>query len=130
MGKLRNFAFKDLHFNPKILADGDVRIALDETAIGQSIISILTTKKGDRVMLPSFGSDVWSLLFEQMDDITESKIIDAVDSSIREWEPRIVLKDVKVIANEDQNTYNVKIDFTLKGVTTLGIRTLNIELRR
>jgi len=127
--KLKDFSYKDLSFTPKLDISGDVETVTDFNAVRQSIISILTTRPGERVMRPEFGSNLWELLFEPMDDTTEDRLNDAVSTAIRRWEPRVILQGVKLISEDDFHTYNIIIAFSIKGFVG-STQTLNITLRR
>ena len=128
--KFKNYAWRDLDFSPKPQSDGDIKTADDLKAIRQSIIAILTTRKGERVMLPEFGSNVWAILFEPMDDITTDKLRDAVMSSIKRWEPRVEIGNVQVTPKEDFNEYTVNISFSIRGLSIAGVQNLDINLKR
>lgn len=63
----------------------------DIKLIRGNIIQILGTRKGERVMLPLFGSRILDFIYEPLDHITcallRYELIDAVSM----WEPRIIL---------------------------------------
>jgi len=78
----------------------DRRIKMDNTddleLIDSSIRQILETEKGERVMLPEFGSRLRRLVFEPLDEILENQIRREVAEAIARWEDRIWLEDVRV----------------------------------
>lgn len=104
----------DLDFNLKIRADGTVNKKFDNDSIAQSIKTIITTHKGERLMNPSFGSDVKLFLFDPVDEF----IADSIETSVREaldkWEPRIIIRDILVKAYPDKNYYSLSVYYTLK----------------
>jgi len=72
----------------------DLRLAKDVEAINNSIRNILNTPKGTIPGNPSFGSELESVLFEVIDDITFSLIKSIIIDELEKWEERITIKDV------------------------------------
>lgn len=62
----------------------------------QSVIDILTTPVGSRVLLRDYGSDIPDLVDAPQDDQTRLKIIAATASALSRWEPRLKLSRVIV----------------------------------
>ena len=58
--------------------------------------SLLFTRKGERMMQPTFGTDIWYYLFENMTSILKQKIKTDLNQDIRFWLPYIVIIDIKV----------------------------------
>lgn len=59
--------------------------------VHQHVISLVSTEPGERVMLPDYGVQLASLLFEEVDDISVENINDKVGSALKVWEPGILL---------------------------------------
>jgi len=96
--------------------DKQSRIAWSEGAdnIRESIRIILTTEKGERLMLPDFGAGLKRFLFEPNTVATHRLIEERVTQSLDLWEQRISLDSVDVIADEDdQHAVWVMIRYTL-----------------
>lgn len=104
---------------------GILPLQADERLIKNDLLSLLLTSPGQRVMRPSFGTNINLFQFEQLtqeglDDL-RANIIEA----IRTHEPRVLLRDVRVEESEIANTVNIRI----VGSTTLGRdKTFEIEL--
>ena len=47
--------------------------------------NLLLTKKGERIAQPNFGSGLQDLLFEQIDDEFEGKLVDTVTEAVQTW---------------------------------------------
>lgn len=62
-----------------------------EQQVHQHVISLVSTEPGERVMLPEYGVQLASLLFEEVDDIGVEHINDKVGSALKSWEPGVVL---------------------------------------
>lgn len=69
--------------------------ASDANVIKGSIIQILTTGYGERIMRPTFGSRVFDFIFENSDELLQILIEREVRSSLNAWEPRIRVEEVK-----------------------------------
>ena len=83
----------------------------NEEAVKRSIKNILFTNLGERVFNPTFGSNLRSLLFENMSPQSESSIKEYIELAIKNEEPRAQLMDVVVSALPDENSYAATIVF-------------------
>ena len=77
-----------------------------------NIKNLLLTRKGERLGQPTFGSDLWNIIFEQ---ITED-IGDSVEQSVREavdyWLPYITINNVFTTTDgSNPNTLYVRVEF-------------------
>lgn len=61
----------------------------------QDLLNHFNTRKGERIMMPTFGSIVWDMLFEPLDDYTIS-LLDADVRSIIKNDPRWQLQNVTI----------------------------------
>jgi len=75
----------------------------------QDLLNHFNTRKGERIMLPTFGSIVWDMLFEPLDDYT-IELIDADVRSIIKNDPRWELQSVTI--SEGPNALNIEIVVT------------------
>ncbi len=71
-----------------------------EQAVEQSILLILMTPKGQRVMRPNFGCQIHDLLFAPNDASTLGLASYYVDEALRAWEPRIEVSQVNARIDE------------------------------
>ncbi len=74
-----------------------------------SIMMILATRPGERVMLPLFGSRLHELMFEPNDDILQQQVIDETKGAIASWEPNV--RVVAVFPDIRLDTVKIYIDF-------------------
>lgn len=77
-----------------------LREAEDVELIQAGIHQILNTVPGERRMLPEFGSRIRYLVFDPHDDILYAEIGREVIRAVERWEPRVVLVEVQVQADE------------------------------
>jgi uncharacterized protein len=68
---------------------GGVAVSEYEADIRQSIMIILGTARGERVMRPDFGCGIHELVFEVIDVATLTRVETAVSESMVKYEPRI-----------------------------------------
>ena len=91
----------------------DVAVARGTRAVKNSILGIITTKKGSRPFDPLFGCDVYDSLFENMTMLTEHMLETSIVSAIRTYEPRVYNLDVKAQALYDSNAMIVTVNFSI-----------------
>jgi uncharacterized protein len=108
--------FKDLNitFKPHPVT-GDLIIKKDDAAIKQSVVNLLLTSKGERPFQPNLGSDIRNLLFEPLDAATAGQISRNIREVLRSYEPRIRILDIEVLANYEQNGFDVGLEFEIIG---------------
>jgi len=82
---------------------GAFRAVGTEVGIKGDLLQLLLTNPGERVMMPSFGTPLRELIFQQntvaLQDSAKKMILD----SIRNWEPRIVVRSLQVTNTENGN---------------------------
>lgn len=81
--------------------------------IKSSIRMILTTRLGERVMLPEFGSRLYELVFEPMDDSLKALARTFVIEALQRWEPRITLQNVTMGTDPDNNTFFISLTYAI-----------------
>jgi len=72
----------------------------------QDLLNHFNTRKGERVMMPQFGSIVWDMLFEPLDDRTIA-LLDADVRSIIKNDPRWNLESVSI--SEGPNSLDIEV---------------------
>lgn len=92
----KTFLGKGLGFPIAVDSQGDLVPAEYEASVRQSILIILGTAKGERVMRPDFGCGIYDLVFEPQSASTAGKIAQAVEEALLRFEPRIDVMDVRV----------------------------------
>tara|TARA_B100000073_G_C23471135_1_gene467494 strand:- start:40 stop:441 length:402 start_codon:yes stop_codon:yes gene_type:complete len=88
----------------------------NENAISRAIRNLILTVPGDRPFQPDLGSDVYESLFETLDQITASNIQQQIETTIIKYEPRVRLNDVRVSPNIPNNSFDVRINYTIVGI--------------
>ena len=107
----------------KLPLGGDPVFQLSYTTEEQAISNLknlILTRKGERPFQPLFGSDVYSLLFEQISENLNLDLEDSLRNDIEFWLPYIIVDDVNVNTIEDYN----RVEISLKvRVTETGANT-------
>lgn len=86
--------------------------AVDNELIRQSLVQIVSTTKGERVMRPDFGTNIINYIFDNNDDLLVELIRSDLFSAIGRYEPRVILTDVQVVRSDET------VDVTLLYVVT------------
>ena len=102
---------------------GDPLFKLSYTTEEQAISNLknlILTRKGERPFQPEFGSDVYSLLFEQMSSTLSSDLENSLRADIKFWLPYIIIDDVNTTSLEDSNRVEIslKVRVTENGANT------------
>lgn len=78
--------------------------ANDFSHIRESIIQILGTRLGERVNELNFGSEVYKVQFEEIDDgISASELKLYVTEAIKTWDKRVTINNIVVEPFSDEN---------------------------
>jgi phage baseplate assembly protein W len=109
----REFAFADLHLDlqpaftniNEVYAENeqkDLVVDYDLQAIKNSIVNIMTTSPGEKILNPTFGIDLRDYLFEPVSEIISNQIANDIINGMILQEPRILFKrKQEVIPNND-----------------------------
>ncbi len=81
-------------------------------AIKSDLIHLLLTKKGERLYLPQFGTNLYKFLFEPNDNITESSIKTEIENAIATYMPNLTLINFFTESDSDK-TITVNIDYLI-----------------
>ena len=109
--------FKDLSMTFQANPLNDDLIALkNANAIARSLRNIVFTLPGEKFFNPNFGSRITESLFENIDEISATVIVDEIRESIDNYEPRVELIDVIVNPDYENNGFNVNIVYEIIGI--------------
>lgn len=93
--------------------DKDVARSLGLRSIKNSLLGIITTRKGSRPFDPEFGCDLSDQLFENMTPLTADTVERNIQSAVRNYEPRIEKLSVNVTPVYDDYTLIVEVRFSV-----------------
>lgn len=111
----RSFLGAGLKFPLQVDARGRLACSTHEERVGESILFILGTAQGERVMRPDFGCGVHELVFGPNNELTRGSVAQSVRRALVEQEPRIDVLDVQVDdAVEQPNLMLIRIDYRIR----------------
>ena len=90
---------------------GDLSKVKKSTAISRSIKNLLSTKSNERLFQPDVDNGIRILLFENFSNLTTARLEKAIRFTIEKYEPRAIIGNVTVKAQEDRNAYEVLITY-------------------
>jgi uncharacterized protein len=97
----------------------DVTRAEYEEDIRQSILIILETSPGERVMRPDFGSGLRDMVFEPVNYTTIALVKQRVEQALVMWEPRIDIREVTVAVYQPlRNRLDIDIRYQVRATNT------------
>ena len=86
-----------------------------EEDIKQSLQIILSTRIGERIMRPDFGTDLHNMVYHNMDLTARTQLRAAIEKAILYWEPRIMLTNVTFDMSEDRNgILYILLEYTIR----------------
>lgn len=97
-------------FPPEFSKRGKVSMVSAEEDIRQSLLILLSTSPGERVMQPSFGCGLKHHVYENIDESTITLLKDLITRAILFFEPRVKLE---MILSDISESYEGKINFTI-----------------
>ena len=117
----------DLTFN-RTPVKNDVALSYDEQAIIRSVRNLLLTNFYERPFQPNLGSNINKLLFEPVNSLTSGNLKEDIRNVITNYEPRVGIDEIVVTPNEDENAYNITLQFYIGNNTSPT--TINLILER
>lgn len=96
-----------------------VKMLSDEDDIKSSLEVLLSTRLGERVMVPDYGCNLDELMFKPLNLTLKTYVIDLIKTAILYYEPRI---DVNKIAidptNELEGELLIDIEYTIRSTNS------------
>lgn len=98
----------------RVDARGGIRLSQAADKVQESIRIILDTQYGERVMRPTFGCNLRSLVFAPNNASTANLARHYVEEGLTLWEPRILLDEVTVQNDHGAERLLISVDYRLK----------------
>lgn len=100
-------------------AAGRLAYVEGESNVEQSLLVLLQTALGERLMRPDFGCEAPRLVFAPGSVQFLSLLETTVREAVRDWEPRIELKDIGAEADPaDEAHVTVSISYSVRATNT------------
>jgi uncharacterized protein len=117
----REFLGAGWRFPPQVGADGRIAMAKYEQRVEESIVLILATARGERVMVPEFGCGIHELVFAPSDARTVALVAHEVRRALVAFETRIDLLDVHVdSAPEAPNLLLIRVNYRVRATNAIA----------
>ena len=126
--RTKDYTDIDLTFENK--PSGDVYKKTDAAAVKQAVKNLLMTNFAEKPFQPFYGGDLNRFMFELSEDFDEEDMEDRITSALLAYEPRALLRSVRVTLAPDYNTVYAKINFQVKSTLEEVEQTLTLTRLR
>lgn len=93
----------------------------EEEDIRQSLHIILSTRLGERVIRPDFGTALHNMVYHNMDLTARTQLKAAIEKAILYWEPRITLNKVSFDMSEERSgRLSILLEYTVRQTNSRG----------
>jgi phage baseplate assembly protein W len=109
--------------------NGEIAMIEDDDAIRQSLLLLISTRPGERIMRPEYGCELHRLVFSPNDDTTAGLAIHYVRRAVERWEPRV--EAVRVDATrrpDDDAVLDVVLEYRVRATRRAGRLVIPISL--
>jgi uncharacterized protein len=112
-----------LHVSPT----GGLAMVAGDAAVRQSILLLLSTRPGERVMRPLYGCELHRILFWPNDNTTAGLAIHYVRQAVERWEPRVQILRVDADRNAmDATRLDIRLEYRVRA--TQAVDELNVSM--
>lgn len=93
--------------------------------IKRNLLNHFQIRKGEKLMHPDFGSIIWNMLFEPLNEETKKTILEDVTRIVR-YDPRLIVNEVLI----QQLGYGLQLQITLTYKPTNETAIMNLEFHK
>jgi phage baseplate assembly protein W len=102
-------------FPPRVNGSGGIALVRENRELEEAMRIILMTYPGERPMRPEFGSRLRDFVFRETSPEMFAALAHEVRSALRRWEPRAEVREVRVVADEnDRSAVFLDIAYTIR----------------
>jgi phage baseplate assembly protein W len=115
-----SFLGKGWGFPPSFSQNGrDVLQVSEQEDIQQSLLILLSTAQGERIMREDFGCDLQSFMYEEISQSLINSLTLLITNAVLYYETRIVLNSVDIDeSGQYQGLINIKLDYTVRSTNS------------
>jgi Bacteriophage baseplate protein W len=109
---------------------GGIDTVADDEAIRQSLMLLISTSPGERVMRPEYGCDLARLVFSPSDATTAGLAIHFVRQAVERWEPRVeVLRVDAGLDPEEATRLEIVLDYRVRATLRADSVVVGVDLQ-
>jgi len=103
-------------FNPDLKS---VQMSSDEKDIEESLQILLSTRLGERIMVPDYGCNLEDLLFSPLNLTVKTFVADLIKTAILYFEPRIDAEKIDISQGDELNgELLILVDYTIRATNS------------
>ena len=116
MEESKSFLGRGWSFPPEFNSETKtVKMLTDEVDIESSLEILLSTRPGERVMVPNYGCNLDELLFKPLNLTLKTYVIDLIKTAILYYEPRIDARKIEIDPSDELNgVLLIKIEYIIR----------------
>ena len=100
---------------------GRFKMSSDDEDIKESIYIILMTRKGERLLMPNFGSNINDFVFEVVNETNLTLMENSIKNSIKTYEKRIRNLNVEISQDsQDSGRLIINISYIISNINMPG----------
>lgn len=86
----------------------------DKEAIRSDLMHLILTKKGERLYLPDFGTNLLKYIFEPNDNLSHTNLTQEIKDTVKKYIPNLQINSVKVTtSNSNEHVAITEINYTI-----------------
>lgn len=115
---VRDYTFKDISpvDSDTRLLNGDVPVSFDGAAIQNGVNNMFLFARGERVLLPDFGNNLYKYVYEGVNGLVGNKIVYEIRQMFKKWEPRVEILDLQVVPLPDEHAFHVQMLYSIPSI--------------
>jgi len=120
MDTSKSFLGRGWGFPPEFnRATKSVNMLEDEADIKSSLEILLSTRLGERMMVPDYGCNLDELLFKPLTLTLKTYVIDLIKTAILYYEPRIDLNKIAIDPTDElEGVLLINLDYTVRATNS------------
>jgi len=120
MNENKSFLGRGWSFPPEFSKEiRTVKMLEDEADIKSSLQILLSTRLGERIMVPGYGCNLEELLFSPLNLTLKTYVIDLIKTAILYHEPRIDVKKIDIDPTDELNgVLLINIDYIIRSINS------------
>jgi uncharacterized protein len=98
---------------------GSVMLVSEEEDILESLQILLSTRPGERIMLPEYGCDLDAFVFQSVDSTLINEMRSKIEFAVLYFEPRITLNEIDIRQDENiEGLLLIELNYTVRKTNT------------